>query len=275
LISAAAIVLLIRRSPALARRNPALLIALAGTTAYEIAILSYTDNRSSTYLLPYVAVPLLMAGVLWLALLRGPEAGVSRAVRRWTLASALAIAVLLFSGAWPAIGEHFSRSALAHTRPGGGLRAALTRLWHPPPIDPRASAGIRLLERYMPAKRALILLPTLSDLGLEVLMRSGRANALPIGDPKADSLVESVWLPRMRVAVARLRVGERMLIDRTALQVVAAMRNPAIDPLQARIDHGQTEVEWILHQIDGRFRIRLIARDPSGLVVAQLASRAA
>jgi hypothetical protein len=275
LISAAAIVLLMRRDPALARRDPALLIGLTGSTAYAIAIASYTDNRSSTYLFLYVGVPVLIATVLWLSLLRTPGVAHSLRVRRWSLACALAVAVLLFSGAWPAIGQHFSRSALAHAYPGGGLRAALTRLWHPPPIDPRAPAGERLLHRYMPGRRELVLLPTLSDLGLEILIRSGRASALPIGDPKADSLVPSVWVPIMRTAVGKLRAGQRMLIDRTGLQIIAALRNPAIDPVSARIDGAQPELAWILHEIDLRFRIRLIDRDPTGLIVAQLAARGA
>ena len=72
LASAAAVVLLIGRRPALAQINPALLVALTGSTAYAIALLSYTDNRSSTYLLLYVALPLLIAGTLWLSLLLAP-----------------------------------------------------------------------------------------------------------------------------------------------------------------------------------------------------------
>jgi hypothetical protein len=273
LISAAAIVLLIWRRPELARRNPVLVVALAGSTAYAIALLSYTDNRSSTYLFLYVAVPLLMAGVLWLSLARDHAPSISPALRRSVLASALAIAVLLFAGAWPAIGRHFSRSVLARAYSGGGLGARLTRLWHPPPIDRRALAGIELLDRYMPARHALVLLPTLSDLGLEILMRSGRANALPIGDPKADSLVPSVWLPTMRAAVPGLRAGQRVLLDREALHIIAVLRNPAVDPVTSRIDGGQPELEWILHQLDQRLRIHPIHSDPTGLIVAQLEPR--
>lgn len=40
-----------RRAPAAARRERLRLVALIGTTAYSIAVFSYTDNRSSTYLL--------------------------------------------------------------------------------------------------------------------------------------------------------------------------------------------------------------------------------
>ena len=73
LLSAAALVLLARRRAQLTRGNPARWVALVGSTAYAIAILSYTDNRSSTYLLLYVALPLLIAGTLWLSLILAPH----------------------------------------------------------------------------------------------------------------------------------------------------------------------------------------------------------
>jgi hypothetical protein len=271
LASAAAIVLLARRRPALARREPAMLIALAGATAYEIAVLSYADNRSSTYLLPYIALPLVMCGVLWLALLL--RRGEVRP-RRGGVAFALAVAVLLVSVAWPHVGGRFSRSALAHAYPGGGLRAAIHRLWHPPPIDPRAPEGERLLKRYMPGKRVLIVLPTVPDLGTEILMRSRKANAMFLGDPKADTLVPAVWLPRVRRSLAQLRPGTRLLTNGRALDVLATLRaNPSIDPLKHNVASGVGELEWILLQIDRRFALRPVYRDPDGLIVAELSVR--
>jgi hypothetical protein len=273
LLSAAAIALLIRRRPALARINRALLVALAGSTVYSIALLSYTDNRSSTYLLAYVALPLLIAGTLWLSLLLAPLPGIGATVRRSALAGALAVVVLLLAGAWPSISTHFSRTALAHAYPGGGLRTALHRLWHPPPIDPRSSEGIRLLDRYMPARRALILLPTVPDLGTEILIRSRRSNLMPIGDPKADGLVPSVWVPRVGAALARIRAGRRLLIDQEALKVIVDLRNPSVDLLRAPIAGGGVEVEWILRALDRRFEIRPIYRDADGLIVATLSAR--
>jgi hypothetical protein len=273
LISAAAIVLLIRRRPALARADPARWVGLCGSTVYAIAILSYTDNRSSTYLLPYVALPLLIAGTLWLALLLAPGSRLPRSSRRGGLAASLTLAVLLLAGAWPSIAGHFSRTALARAYPGSAMSAALDRLWHPPAIDPRSAVGIRLLNRYMPARRALILLPTLPDLGTEILIRSHRANRLPLGDPKADGLVPSVWLPRVRSAIDRIDAGQRILIDRHALTVIADLRNPAVDPLRAPIDGGGTEVEWILRALDRRFAIQPIHRAADGLIVAALRSR--
>ena len=92
--SAAALVLLVLRAPLTARREQVTLVALAGSTAYEIALLSYVANRSSTYLLPYVTLPLVIAGALWLAMLRRQRGASARALRRGGVAFATATAVL-------------------------------------------------------------------------------------------------------------------------------------------------------------------------------------
>jgi hypothetical protein len=273
LISLTAVVLLCRRRPDLARSSPARTVALAGSTLYAIAILSYTDNRSSTYLFLYVALPLLIAATLWLALVLAPASGLPPRLRFSGLLAALAVAVLLLAGAWPQIGTHLNRTALAHFYPGGGLRAALHRLWHAPAFDPRTPVGIRLLDRYVGARRVIILLPTVPDLGTEILIRSHRANLLPIGDPKADGLVPSVWLPRVRSALRSIRPGQRILIDDEALTAIRELRNPAVDPLTAPVDGGGVEAEWILRYLDQRFRIVPVARAPDGLIVAELEGR--
>lgn len=273
LISAAAVLLLVRRRPELARAQPARFLAIAGSTAYAIAVLSYTDNRSSTYLFLYVALPLLLAATLWLAVVLAPDSRVGEAARRGVLAAALAVAVLLLAGAWPTVGAHFDRSALGHLHPGGGFRVALQRLWHAPPIDPRTPTGIALLDRYAPARRALILFPTVPDLGTEILIRSHRANLLPIGDPKADGLVPTVWLPRVSAALGRLRSGQRLLTDEQAFRVIADLRRPGVDLLRAPVDGGGVEVEWILRYLDRRFEIRPVARGRDGLLVARLIAR--
>jgi hypothetical protein len=272
-ISAAGVVLLAHYHSALARSRPIIFVALAATTAYSIALLSYADNRSSTYLFLYVSLPLLLVAALWLGLIFSDEDRVPRPVRRGALTSALAVAVLLLSAAWPSIGAHFSRTALARAYPDGGLSGSLHRLWHPPPIDPRAPAGIRLLDRYMPAERSLILFPTAPDLAVEMLLRSGRANLLPIGDPEADSYVPSAWLPQMRTAVARIRAGQLTLVDQPALQVVSQLHGSNVDIANRPIDGGAAEIEWILHALDERFRFVPIQRGPDGMLVARLVSR--
>jgi hypothetical protein len=273
LVSAAALVLLCRQRPDLARASPVRTVALAGSTVYSIAVLAYTDNRSSTYLFLYVALPLLIAATLWLALILAPGSSLSGAVRLSSLAAALAIAVLLLAGAWPAIGTHFNRSALAHFYPGGGLRSAINRLWHPPAIDPRAPVGVRLLDRYVRGRKVMVLVPAWPDLGVEIEMRSHRTNLLPIGDPTEDGLIPSVWLPRIRSAVTRIGPGQRILIDRQTIKTIRDLRNPSVDLLRASIDGGNVELEWILRYLDRRFRIQPVYTAPDGLVVAQLERR--
>ena len=273
LLSAAGVVLLARYRSALVRRHPVLWVALAATSAYAIALLSYTDNRSSTYLFLYVSLPLLLAAALWLGLIFTQQSGLSDALRRWALAAALAVAVLMFSAAWSSIGSHFDRTALARFYPGGGLVSSLQRLWRPPPIDPRAPAGVRLLDRYMPGRRVTVLLPTASDLGTEILLRSGRANLLPIGDPPADGVLPSVWLPRIRDALPEIRPGQRVLVDLSALRIAAELRHRRVDVVHSPIDGGSSETEWILQALQERFRLVLVHRGPDGLRVERLVQR--
>ena len=270
--SAAAVLLLVRRAPAAARRSPAVLIAIVGASAYAIGLLSYTDNRSSTYLLPYVALPLVMAAALWLTLLLRDTA--APALRRGGIVFAAALAALIVSAAWPSIGANFSNSALAHAYPGGGLRAAVHRLWHPPPIDPRAVPAVALLNRYVPGHTALVVLPTAPDLVVEILMRAHRVNPLFIGDPVDDSLVPSVWMARLSAQVAALKPGQRLLIDGGTQQVLADLRaRPDVDPVSHPVASGNAQLEWLARALDRRFEIRPIHRGPYGLTVAQLDAR--
>src|SRR5581483_8449649 len=131
--SAVAVVVVIVRAPAIVARRRVLLSAVTGATAYAVALYSYTDNRSSTYLLPYVGLPLLLAGALWLLLVLNEAR--NRMVKLGALALCGATACLLLGAAWSTVDRRFSDSALAHAYPGGGLSSALRRLAHPPPID--------------------------------------------------------------------------------------------------------------------------------------------
>ncbi|MFL5822922.1 MAG: hypothetical protein ACJ764_05710 [Solirubrobacteraceae bacterium] len=273
LASAAALVLLIVRAPAVAARQRTVVLALAGSTAYAIASFSYSDNRSSTYLLLYVALPVLLAATLWLWLMLGSR-DISAGRRRAGLAVAVSIAVLMLSAAWSTIGTNFSQSALAHAYPGGGLSSALNRLWHAPPIDPRAPAVVRVLDRDMPQKRVLVLLPAAPDLAMEALMRSRRGFSLFLGDPAEDIWIPSIWMPRINREVEALRPGTRVLMDRTALQVTARLRAfPADYSLIHPLARGNPEIEWILHRLDRTFRFVPIDHGPDGLVVVRLMPR--
>jgi hypothetical protein len=274
LASAAAIVLLIRCLPALARSERVKLIALTGATAYAIATFSYTDNRSSTYLLLYVALPVVMVAALWLEMLLRSRWPITARGRLGGVAFAGAIAVVMLAAAWPSVGSRFSQSALAHAYPGGGLRAAMHRLWHPPPIDPRAPEGEWLLKRYVPGKRVVIVLPDSPDLAIEILIRARRANALFIGDPIEDSFVPSVWMPRVARQIAELAPGRHVLVDAAALRIATALRGRGDGyPFEHPVGRGNPQLEWVLHRIDERFRLRPIAEDSQGFVVAELVPR--
>jgi hypothetical protein len=276
LASAAGVILLLRREPSFARRERVALIALAGTTAYGIALYSYFVNRSADHILPYVSLPALLSGALWLGLLLRPGRGAPPAVRTGAVAFSLAVAVLLLAVAASSIGSRFERSALAHAFPrGNSLRDAIDRLWHPPPLDPRAPAGEALLARFMPGEgRSLILVSP--DLGTEIMIRAERPNRLPLGDPREDSFVISERLPGLREAVAELRAGDRLLADRAALAVLAAQRSNS-SPARPRGSGASAPLaplqRWAMLRIAERFRLRPIHRDPLGFFVIELASR--
>lgn len=273
LASAAGLVLLLVRSLARARAHPRLVLALAGSTAYSIASLSYTDNRSNTYLLPYVALPVLLSAVLWLSLLLG-DRELSLARRRSALAAGLSVAVLMVAAAWSTIGGNFRESALARAYPSGGLSSALSRLWHPPPIDPRAPGVVRLLHRYFPGPRVLIVLPDAPDLALESLMRSGKAISLYLGDPAMDMWNPSLWIPRVSRQLASLPAGTRMLTDRIGLMMAAKLRgHPDNWALGHPVVAGNPELEWIIHRLDQTYRIVPLHHGSGEFLVAALYPR--
>ena len=109
------------------------------------------------------------------------------------------------------------------------------RLLHPPPIDPRAPVGVRLLDRYVPGHRALIVLPVDPDLGVEILMRGGRTNSMFIGDPVDDSLVPSLWMQQAHAPRSPgLRAGQRLLIDEGTLLVLRGLCAPTRTSIRRR-----------------------------------------
>ena len=154
LASAAALAELARRRGPLVERERPALIAITGVTAYGSALMSYYVDRSLDHILIYVALPVLLAGALWLGLLLRCRDAVGRTARTAGLALSLAVAALVVAVGWGAIDARFPRSALAHAAPGGSsLRGALERLWHPPPLAPAAPAGEQALRRSMPGER--------------------------------------------------------------------------------------------------------------------------
>jgi hypothetical protein len=288
--SAAALVLLVRRRAALVREQPVLFAALTGLTAYGVALFDYFVNRSAEHVLPYVSLPLLLSAVLWIHLLR-MQPGVPRELRIGSLALPLAVTALLVAVAWSSIGPRFGDSALAYAVPRHkSMSDALERLWDFPPLEPSSPQAEALLHRYMPGERRV---PVLIRPGLltEVLMRSGRANLIPIAEPWEDGFVAHTRVDSIDAAIADMRPGQRVLLDAGMLRALDAIRrDPGLDPFRLTVaaaspapgsPSGKSEPGsptapiqvYALKELNRRFALRIVARGPGGFVVAELAGR--
>ena len=184
------------------------------------------------------------------------------------------LAALLVAVGWSSIGSSLDRSPVAHLVPGGDSpRKAIARLRAFPAIDSRAPEGERLLDRRMPGEQRSVVL-TVPDLGVEVLIRRGRANALPLAYAREDDFAFDKRLPGLLESVRELRPGTRMLVDAGALSALATIRRNPRTPILRR---GSGEVSALqaqaLRAIDRRFRLRLVERGAGGLAVVRLERR--
>lgn len=276
--SAAALAIVTLRRPDLRQTEQTLLVAIAGMTAYGIALLSYLVNRSADHIIPYVSLPVVALGALWPTFVGRGSVAASVASRRAALGAAFALSGVALAAAWTTAEIRFPESALAYAVAGRApLQAAIGRLWRPPPLRAEAPEGVALLRAQMPNERRSIVL-TGADLSVEILLRAGRANAVPFGDPWEDSFVASSHLAPLGAFVDRLRQGDLTLIDAPARGAFEAHRaDPALDPLEPAT--GPTEMaplqKWVLREIGLRFDLRTVARGGSGLEVAELVPRAA
>lgn len=275
--SAAALSLIVVRRPDLVPRQRTVLVAITGMTAWGVALLSYIVNRGADHIIPYVCLPAVALGALWVALLARPDLDVSRVGRRASLALALSLSALLVAVAWSSVETRYSQSALAHVVPGGtSLGDGLERLWNPPALRPEAPVGEQLLNQFMPGEGRSIVL-TSADLSVEILMRAERGNEVPLGDPWEDSFVPDHHLVPLGEFVDRLESGDRALIDGPGREAFDAYRaQPSLDPL---VDSGAQSIvptdlaglqEWVLREIGKRFDLRTLVRTEEGLEVVEL-----
>jgi hypothetical protein len=275
--SASAVALSVRRRPDLVARHRTTFVAITGMTAYGVALLSYIVNRSADHIIPYVCLPAVALGALWLALAGRPDVGVPALGRRAALATALAVSALLVAVAWSSVDLRFSQSALAYALPGGTpLGTAVDRVRDPAPLRPEAPEAEQLLLEHMPGEERSIVL-TSADLSVEVLMRAERGNAVPLGDPWEDSFVPDHHLAPLGAFVDTLEVGDRVLLDAPARQAFDAYRvDPSLDPLR---ENGSEAIvpanlaglqEWVLREIGTRFDLRTVVRTEDGLEVVEL-----
>jgi len=274
--SAAALALLVPRRSTDAAERPAL-VALAGTTACGIFEFSYFVDRSAPHVLAYVSLPLLLTGTLWLSLILRRRSTLPPALSRAALAFAVALATLVVAAAWDRAGDRVGHTALAHLVPGGRDTVdAVDRLVHFPAIDAAAISGERVLERELPGERRSVVLAQ-PNLATETLMRSGRANELPLADAWEDSFVAQDRAPAVRNAVDSLQPGRRVLFDRGMLLALAAVRaNPNIDLSRPTVQGSPVAPLQLvaLEELDRRFRLRAIRRGGDGWTVVELWRRA-
>ena len=277
--AAVALILLVLRQPALAEQERPALTALAGVTSYGIVLFSYFVNRSLDDILPHVSFPAVLAGTLWLSLVLRGALPVSRRALLGGLAFAFSVVLVVSATAWSSVGDRFPRTPLAHLAPGGdSLIEAFDRLWTGPPIDPRAPQGELVVERFFPDERRVPIVVS-PDLSVEVLMRTGRANELPFGNPLQDFFARSPDVPLMREALDDLEAGDLVLLQESGLALLDRLkrdpsRNPLDEPVPYGISDGLTkQQQWILDGIDERFSLGIVHRDEQGFVVAELLPR--
>ena len=273
-VSGLAIAELVRRDGELVRRERPALVALTGTTAYGIVLLSYYVDRSQSHILVHVALPALLTAALWLGLLLRAGPAVTPAARTGGLALGLTVAALVTAVAWSSAPERFPRTPFSEAAPGGSsLRASLDRLWHPPPLAPAAPAGARVLMERMPGEDASVLMVA-PDLATEILLRSGRVDRLLLGDPWETSFVADDELPALRARVDALRPGDRMLMDAAGRSTLATLRaDPARDPLTELLPDLAPLQAWALQRIIARYDLRPVAPAQDGFTVVELRPR--
>lgn len=254
--------------------EPVIHLALAGLTAYGIALFSYVDNRSLDHILPTVALPGLLLAALWFKI--GTEAVVDIRARRVMVFAVGALSALMVATAWGSIGERFNRTPAGSLVPGGpSLKQRLDRLRHMPAINPAADSGVRLLDEYMPEPSPAYVL-TSPDLGTEILIRSGRPNPFGFPDAKEASWVSGPHLENLDEGVDGMSAGDRLLLDEPALE---ALRRLHADPgLDGDALAEELAIQLIqqraLKEIDERFRLRPVATGDGGLTVYELVPRA-
>jgi len=271
-LAAVAVLLAVNRQHV--RRMAVPLVTISASATLGAVYLTYFLSHPHDPFLPFIALPALVVCAVWLRVLLAGE-GLSAPVRAAGAALAAWILAMVVATSFSGAMDRWPRTALAHLLPGGhSFVGDLQREWDSPPLDSRATRAEALLERYFPSDRALVLVEP--DLGMEALIRSGRANLLPISYPYQDQVVPRESGPRVSKAIGRLTAGTPMLVQlgrpgasaaSPTLRVLRAFR--AVGPRE-RLGPLQLDA---LHQIQARFRFQPLAIGPDGLEVVRLVPR--
>ncbi len=246
-------------------------VAIAGLTGGGAAMLTYFLSHPIDFYLLYISYPAILLVALWTSL-----ALASSVVpwRRAAIAVATFVAVAMVAGTWSAARERAPRTALAHLLPGGpSFGHDWDLMWSSPPIHDDAEAAQALIEDF-PGDEALVL--TEPDLGLEALMRTGRANLLPSSYPPNDEVDLSHSLPPVEEAVAAIEPGTLMLTQSPPRPGEPIAYSLAFQQWFGSTPQGQRLgplAQQALAGIEERFRLVPVERGPDGLRVVRLEPR--
>jgi hypothetical protein len=273
MLSIAGLTWLTLARPALVRRNPPLMTAIAVSATIGIGFLTYHINRSVDQVLPMLSLPALMLVGLWVHALLD-ETEVPRRVKAVTVGAAAWLLGLILLAASPLVKETWPRTALSHAAPGGeSLRYKLSGLWESPRIDPRSMEVERLIERFFPGDNSPLILAE-PDLTTEALMQTGRANRLPISFVSAKG-IRAHWEPMLNDAISEIHNGEYAIVQHHRPGELPS------GPLFAAHTFGQVMPgRWLnasqraaLHELRERFRFSEVATGRYGLEVVLLVER--
>jgi hypothetical protein len=270
----AALFFLIAEKRAFVLAERAAVVAIVGSAAFGVLAYTYFLGRSNPNNLHHIAPPAIVLGTLWVGLLGRSLSSTRARVVLFALAGFAAGATVaqiqhptqVFSGTQPVRSVHVGRD-LDH------VRAMLDS--HP--SDPKSVEAAALLARFTAgdSRVAVVLDPATET---TTLITAHKGDLLPIADPTQDALLPAGTLPLVDSALGRLRPGDVVLTERNLLD---RWRN--IDPSVAAFPgiggdaNGEPRTGYfeavVLREILQRFRYRVVASAPSGVVVLRLGSR--
>ncbi|MBE2317954.1 hypothetical protein DVA67_018380 [Solirubrobacter sp. CPCC 204708] len=243
--------------------------ALAGFTGFAIGAFTYYISRSSTFTLMNVLVPVVAIGALWVHVLLRAERQLLRVLAAGAL---LAGAGLTLVTSRSEIETNFKLTAIGRA---GDAPSAWKRLWDNPVLDPRAPAGVALLDRHLPAgERALVI--TEPDLTTEILLRAHRDNVLPIANAMQDDLVAAL-VERARTAAEDVPPGALLLTSPPVrppgrLNSLGGRTDPTREGHHSPRDFTRPQTQ-ALEVLQRRFTFSVVERSPGGLTLVRLQPR--
>jgi hypothetical protein len=247
------------------------LTAIATTTAFGIFSYTYFLGRSHPNNLHHIAPAAIVLSVLWVSLLARHTPVVNRTMR---------FAVLVFVG-WAAAAvlvqqPQETRASLRRSplrqivqlNPRLSTRAHALIDWRQEPVDQPAIESEQLLDRFAPG-RCRVAVVVQRSLSTEALIRAHRGNLLPIAVPLQESLLPARSLSLVEKRLSRLGPGSVVLTEQDYLD------KPPHYRYRGAIGNPDELGVVVLSEIRRRFRYRVAATTPDGLVLLILVAKRA